>query len=193
MTKKTSRGFERLLILALVVASLESKAMGQAGSPRPLRQDSELAQGPSVAIGRSIRAVQPFVQTGRMQPNETHLIVESAPVSFGEVVANRESELEDALMVRVFSDSDWELRLVPEASGGVADRMTTSSMSGLEWRSLSSRWSGLRVGEPVVVSRGRRTGPSGELVSVDLRLQLSDRDPLGQYGFNLRLALEAVQ
>ncbi len=165
--------------------------MGQSGNPRPVRQDIEMAQGPSGAIGRSSRLVQPFVQPGRMQSDETHLIVESAPVSFGAVVANRESEVEDALMVRVFSDSDWELRLVPEAAVGVAGRMTTSSMSGLEWRSLSSsRWNGLRVGEPVVVSRGRRTGPSGELVSVDLRLELSDRDPLGQYGFNLRLALE---
>lgn len=165
--------------------------MGQAGSPRPVRLDGEMAQGPSVASGRSSRAVQPFVQPGRMQSDETHLIVESAPVSFGEVVADRESEVADALMVRVFSDSDWELRLVPEAALGVAGRTASPSMPGLEWRGVSSsRWSGLRAGEPVVVSRGKRTGPSGELVSVDLRLRLSDRDPLGQYGFNLRLALE---
>ncbi|HUF16968.1 MAG TPA: hypothetical protein VMS12_02860 [Thermoanaerobaculia bacterium] len=191
MTKKTSLGLERLLLVAVTVASFESVAMSQVAGPRAIRLDGATAVRPSITAGRSSRPAQPFVQPGQMQSEATHLIVESAAVSFGEVVADRPSEVADALMVRVFSDSDWELRLIPESAIAVAARAENPTMSRLEWKGPSSvRWAGFRPGESVVVSRGRQTGPAGQLVSVDLRLRLSDRDPVGQYGFNLRLVLE---
>jgi hypothetical protein len=140
-------------------------------------------------MDRGLRA-QSVVRPSTIAAASSQLVLESGPVSFGDVLADRNAEVVDALMVRVFSDSDWELHLVPESAMAVATR-AEPSMSRLEWKSPASlRWVGFRTGEHVVVSRGRKTGPSGQLVSVDLRLRLSDRDPVGQYGFNLRLALQ---
>lgn len=159
-----------------------------------MRLDSDSALRPSVVPGRVSRPGPALMRPGRAETTPTQLIIESGPVSFGEVLADHEKAVEDAVMVRVFSDSDWELRLVPEEVLAIAVAPEKASLSRLEWRSVgSARWKGFRTGEPVVVSRGRRTGPSGELVSVGLRLRLSDRDPIGQYGFNLRLLLETEQ
>ncbi len=168
--------------------------MGQVAGPRGIRLDGATAVRPSIVVGGVSRSAQPFIRPGRTETTPTQLIIESGAVSFGEVLTDREKAVEDAVMVRVFSDSVWELRLVPEEALAFDAGPEKASMSRLEWRSVGSvRWKGFRSGESVVVSRGRRTGPSGELVSVDLRLRLNDRDPIGQYGFNLRLLLETEQ
>jgi len=189
MNEKKYRFTSTALLAALILGSTAGSLTAQRTPVRTAVADAEMDRGVS-----SFRAA-PRGRASVHQPLESsdpaHLIVESGPISFGEVVVDRNAELVDALTVRVFSDSDWELRLVPEAAIGVASRVENLSMSRLEWKSSSSlKWIAFRVGEPVVISRGRQTGLSGDLVSVDLRLQLSDRDPVGQYGFNLRLALE---
>lgn len=192
MIKKTSKRFGRTLAIGVVFATLAGGAFGQVAGPRSVRLDNDSEMRPSVVPWRVSRPGPAFVQPGRAETTPTHLIIESGPVSFGEVPTDREKAVEDAVMVRVFSDSEWELRLVPEAALAFDGGPEKASMSRLEWRSVgSAQWKGFRSGEPVVVGRGRPTGPSGELVSVDLRLRLNDRDPIGQYGFNLRLLLEA--
>ena len=146
---------------------------------------------PETAAGRERGPGTPLFQPSVLSSSVPALLVESGPVSFGEVVAGEKQELTDALIVRVISNSDWELQLVQDTAtiAGSRGAMVTTEM--LEWKSpQSSRWNAVRPGAPFVVSRGRSTGPGGEVVPVDLRLRVSDRDPLGQYGFNLRLSLE---
>lgn len=136
--------------------------------------------------GGSRPLFQPSLLTG-----EPQLIIESGPVSFGEVIAGEKQELTDAVIVRVISDSEWVLHLVQDSATVAGSHATIAPMEMLEWKSAQSlRWSEVRAGIPVAVSRGRRTGPGGEVVPVDLRLRVGDRDALGNYGFNLRLSLE---
>jgi hypothetical protein len=190
MNEKKYQLATTLLAAALLVGSSAGVATAQVAPSRIRIAETESRHVPAIQLDRGPRA-RSFVQPSVIASAPAQLIVESAPVSFGDVLADRNAELVDALIVRVFSNSDWELRLVPESAVAIAARVESPAMSRLEWKNPASvRWIGFRSGESVVVGRGKQTGPAGELVSIDLRLRLSDRDPIGQYGFNLRLAVE---
>ena len=148
-------------------------------------------RGPETAAGTDRGQRAPLFQPSVASSFVPALLVESGPVSFGDVVAGERQELTDALVVRVIAEGDWELHLVQESATIAGSRGAMVMTEMLEWKSpQSSRWNAVRPGAPFVVSRGRSTGPGGVVVPLDLRLRVTDRDPLGQYGFNLRLALE---
>jgi hypothetical protein len=189
MTKKNTQVFAAVL-MAIVLGAASHQVAAQVVIDR-IDLPAAIGMHGIRTAGPGRRAGEPPLQRSLISPGAAHLVIESGPVSFGEVIAGRSEERNDALSVRVFSDSDWELRLIPESAINTNSRADSPSMSLLEWKHTGSgKWMRLRSGAPVVVGRGQRTGPSGQPVSVDLRLQLSDRDPIGQYGFNLRLSLE---
>ena len=118
-------------------------------------------------------------------------VVEAAVADFGEMLPEHRRELPGAFVIRVHSDRDWELRLVPHADlqvMGTADRVP---LDRLEWSSSESP--GFEVFTslaPVTVARGGPTGGVGTAVPIDLRLELHGDDPLGRYGVDFRAMLE---
>jgi hypothetical protein len=118
-------------------------------------------------------------------------VVESADADFGEMLPETARELRGAFVLRVHSDRDWELRLVPTGDlevTGTADRVP---LDRLAWRaSASGGFEPFRSTAGVTVARGGPTGGAGEVVILDLRLELSDRDTLGRYAVGFRAVLE---
>lgn len=118
-------------------------------------------------------------------------VVESAYADFGEMLPEQLRELPNAFVIRVHSDRDWELRLVPRGDlevMGTADRVP---LDRLAWR--SSRSPGFLAFAslaPVTVGHGGPTGGAGAVVTIDLRLELQDDDALGRYGVDFRAMLE---
>ena len=119
-------------------------------------------------------------------------VVESADADFGEMLPEQRRELPNAFVLRIHSDRDWELRLLPSGDleiTGTADRVP---LERLAWRAPESRaYEAFASPAPVTVARGGPTDGAGVLVSVDLRLELQDNDPLGRYAVGFRAMLEA--
>ena len=117
-------------------------------------------------------------------------LLESGPVSFGEVQPGVDVEIPAAIRVRVWSDRTWALTLAPETlpctNGGEC-----ASLSRIAWRTArSGRFVPLGTDRPVTFAMGHRTAGGGELVVVDLRLRLESSDPLGHYLATFRARME---
>ncbi|MEW6367584.1 MAG: hypothetical protein AB1714_23385 [Acidobacteriota bacterium] len=120
-----------------------------------------------------------------------YYIVESAPISFESLNAGESIERHGAVLIRVFSDRDWILKLTPVGPLRVEETGGIVPFERVEWRSrLSGGYSIFREGVQAVVGRGARTGAGGELVVLDLRMQLLDSDPAGHYQTSLRVTVE---
>jgi hypothetical protein len=126
-------------------------------------------------------------------PAQPHFFVESGPITFGDVLPGLETDVPDAMVVRVFSDRQWSLRLVPTTMLLIEGRPELISLSRLHWRSTrGGAFTAFRQNAPVVVASGKATGEAGEVVVLDLRLRLQDEDPLGQYGCSFRVELDSA-
>ena len=124
-------------------------------------------------------------------PGPRGYVVESGPISFGDVLPGVESEIPGAIRVRVFSDRDWVLRLVAISPLRIVDRSELVPLSRLAWRSRrSGGFVPLTDDRPATVARGSATGGAGEVVVVDVRLRLGPTDEIGRYSCDLRLLLE---
>jgi hypothetical protein len=118
-------------------------------------------------------------------------VVESAFADFGEMLPEQLRELPGAFVIRVHSDRDWELRLVPLGDLDVIGTADRVPLDRLSLRSPASPgYSSFASLAPVTIGIGGPTGGTGTLVDVDLRLELRDEDPLGRYGVDFRALLE---
>ena len=163
-----------LLLLAVpTAAAVKKRGPGRAASP---------------GAGRdflSISTPQAAPQEGRWY------LLESGPVSFGDVQPDVEKEMPGAIRVRVFSDREWVLKLISASPLIPLDRHDPMPLSRLAWRSrLSGGFVPLAENRPATVARGSRTEGAGELVVIDLRLRFASADEIGRYGCEVRLLLE---
>jgi hypothetical protein len=125
------------------------------------------------------------------QGDHRSYVLESGPVSFGDVVPGVASELPAAIRVRVFSDRRWSLNLVAASPLVLSDRSEAVSPARLAWRThLSGGFVDLAENRSATIARGSRTGGAGELVVVDLRLRLAPEDEIGRYNCEVRLFLD---
>jgi hypothetical protein len=119
-------------------------------------------------------------------------VVEKASADFGLVNPGETAVIDGALLIRVFSEDAWILRLAPRvasvSSGSVTERISSSRLA---LKAGAAGWQSLRDGVPSVVARGKATSGAGELVILDLKLALENRDPVGYFGAELELSLDA--
>ena len=164
---------------------------------RPLRPGQET----HIVIGPRTRSIgtKTLPDTRQLRPRLEHsdpfadpsFVIESGPVSFGEVRHDKVTEIPGAVVVRVFSTHPWTLRLEPESPLTVVDSGTPVPVSRLQWRAArSSRFQPLQTADGTEIARGPATSRGGQLVVVDLELKLADTDPTGEYGCRLRLDVQ---
>ena len=133
----------------------------------------------------------PVPQESEGAPARRGYIVESGPVSFGDVLPGVGSEIPGAIRVRVWSDRDWVLRLVAISPLRTVERSEPVPLSRLAWRSRrSGGFVPLSDDRSATVARGSATGGAGEVVVVDVRFSLGPSDGIGRYSCDLRLLLE---
>lgn len=163
----------RVLAIALVVLTVSSATV--------------------VVFAQSSTRRRPIQRPVVQKPVQYWYVVERSDTDFGELNPGESRTLDNAVVIRVVSESDWILSVAPGettiTSGAVtesiaAQRLATRS-NGSEWRPLSS-------GLPTVVARGRSTPGSGEIVVLDLKIDLDNRDPVGRFGGQLEIILEPL-
>lgn len=121
----------------------------------------------------------------------TRVSVESPPVAFGEVLVGDPVVVPGAVTVRVVSPRPWLLRLVPVSELERRDGDGPVTLSRLSWRGgLATGFVPFEGREAVVVAEGSPTGSSGRLVILDLKLELTDADPVGEYSSRFRVQME---
>lgn len=182
-----------LALLVPPVAAQESEVPGRAArlapalerGPEPRRDRVAREAGPA-----PVRGPAASQSLGEFSDGQGY-VLESGPVSFGDVLPGVESEIPGAIRVRVFSDREWVLKLVAITPMQIAGRSEPVPVARLAWRSRrSGGFVPFSDGRPATVARGSRTGGAGELVVVDVRLRLAPADELGRYGCDLKLLLE---
>lgn len=185
-------------LAAAVLAAWSPAPAGAQEQRRPLRpgQETHIVIGPRTTRTGVTRTVP---DTRQLRPRlersdpfaDPSFVIESGPVSFGEVRHDKVTELPGAVVVRVFSTRPWTLRLEPESPLTVVDSGTAVPVSRLQWRAArSSRFQPLQTAGGTEIARGPATTRGGELVVVDLELKLDDTDPTGEYGCRLRLDVQ---
>lgn len=119
-------------------------------------------------------------------------VVESADADFGEMTAPEGREILGAFVLRVHSDRDWELWLLPTGDLEVTGTLDRVRLDRLSWRGpVSGGFEAFESLAPITVARGGPTSGAGTVVLLDLRLELEDGDPLGRYAVGFRAVLEA--
>jgi hypothetical protein len=127
---------------------------------------------------------------GGLPAGATYLI-ESSNLNFGRVTPGVPSELPEALLVRVFSDRPWVLELAPRGPLK-SSASEVAPLSRLQWRSHSASYSPFSEAASARVASGGPTPPSGTVVRMDLRMRLSDEDPVGDYSCELGISLRGM-
>lgn len=183
--------------MAIAPVAMARGAVGE--SPRPARRADALTVRSTVVHSAAGGVRRPPAGPRPVGPHEVEalgeanawFVVESADADFGEMLPDEEREVPRAFVLRVHSDRDWELRLLPTGNlevTGTADRVP---LDRLWWRGPESGgFEAFESPAPVTVARGGPTGGAGTVVSLDLRLELDDRDPLGRYAVGFRAVLE---
>lgn len=152
------------------------------------REDSAL---PKQYIQASVPVSQPARPRPAIVGETARFLVESNSVNFGEVLPELPAFVPTAMVIRVFSERPWTLKLIPMSMLTVSHGPELVSLSRLEWRtSKGGGFTQFLENAPVVIARGNPTAASGELVVVDLRLKIRNEDPLGNYGCSFRVELD---
>ena len=184
--------------MAIVPVAMAWAAVGE--SPRRARQADALTVRSTVVHSAARGVRRPPAGPRPMGPQEVEAIgeanawfvVESADADFGEMVPDEERDLPGAFVLRVHSDRDWELRLLPTGDLEVTGTVDRVPLDRLAWRGpASGGYERITSTAPITVARGGPTGGAGQVVAIDLRLELSDRDTLGRYAVGFRAVLEA--
>ena len=117
--------------------------------------------------------------------------VESNAISFGTLDPAVEL-LPKPLVVRVHSDQEWALKLIP-SPGLVVETGESVPLDRLQWRpNTTGLFVPFDTSGPLTIASGMPTDEAGDLVLVELSLDLEETDPIGQYRFILRLMLSPV-
>lgn len=171
------------VLLFLIVPASAENIDGTAGARRgPGRIGSPPATGAVLPV--------PAVLAAR---SSISYEIESGAVSFGEVTAESPSRLDQPVMIRVYSDRNWVLKLVPSSPNFQHATGTPVPVSRLRWRVKGmSRFVPFQWGQTVIVTQGRRTGSAGERVDIDLQLLLDEVDPTGAYDAGFSILLTAL-
>ncbi len=129
------------------------------------------------------------LETRPAKGRDAWFVLESAAVSFGDLVQDADRELPAAVTIRVFSNRYWILKLVSDSPLQVLDQFV--SLSRLAWRTgKSGMFAPLKERRPITIAQGPPTSRGGKVVAVDLRFHLEPDDPTGRYIGNLRVILE---
>ena len=181
-------GARRRVVLASVLAAASTTA-GTAGGRATLSHDVSAAR---TNMTSSSRASIARTASGATAPGAGGFVIESNAVDFGALEPGVPAEMLAALRVRVFAARDWTLKIVPDTPMRLLDgRSASIPHSRLSWRTpATGTFVPLTGPQPKVLARGRTTGPAGQLVVVDLRMQMDDLDEIGPYGCDYRLLLE---
>jgi len=121
---------------------------------------------------------------------QPQLLIETDSLDFGQVVAGDDAEHPGAVVARVISPGPY--RLVIASRGGVVTS-ADQPVAGARLACRSSHtgvYRSLPAGVPVTVWSGDGTSLAGDLVVLDLRLDLTDADPTGHYIYSLDLRVE---
>jgi hypothetical protein len=194
------RGFGLWVTAAGLLLLVPSAAAEKRGAPperdtlrAPARSSPSLPVGDREAPAPpAAERPSPAISTRSGVPHHGHgYLIESGPVSFGDVLPDADSEIPAAIRVRVFSDRAWALKLVATSQLILLDRHDPVPLSRLAWRSrLSGGFVPLAEDRSVTIARGSLTDGAGDLVVVDLRLRLAPADEIGRYGCVVRLLLD---
>ncbi len=114
--------------------------------------------------------------------------VESNAISFGMLEPGIEP-LPKPLVMRVHSDRDWTLKLIP-TPGLIIGTGASVPLDRLLWRPTSTGlFIPLDISGPLTIASGPPTERGGDLILLELLLRPETTDPVGQYRYNLRLLL----
>lgn len=123
-------------------------------------------------------------------PDVASYTIESAETNFGRLEPGAEKEIRDALVIRVFSDAAWILKLTARSTS-VDFGSEAAAVSRLSWRAGKSAYVPFREAQPVLIASGDSTGPFGTPVRVSLRLSFGADDPVGLLMAELGIDLES--
>lgn len=192
----TRRGVAGIPVVVFAVAlsalfSSPASAQRRPTNEHPLVQRQVLESSAAQDDSRR-RPAPPKAPPSERPAKHSWYVVEKASADFGLVNPGQTAVIDGALLIRVFSEDAWILRLAPRvasvSSGSVTERISSSRLA---LKTGAAGWQSLRDGVPSVVARGKATSGAGELVILDLKLALEDRDPVGYFGAELELSLDA--
>ncbi|MBW3565662.1 MAG: hypothetical protein KY459_13155 [Acidobacteria bacterium] len=182
-----------VVVFAFALSGLFSSPASAQTRPtneHPLVQRQVLESSPSRDDSRR-RPTAPKAPPSEAPAKQSWYVVEKASADFGLVSPGQTAVIDGALLIRVFSEDAWILRLAPRvasvSSGSVTERISSSRLA---LKTGAAGWQVLRDGVPSVVARGKATSGAGELVILDLKLALENRDPVGYFGAELELRLD---
>jgi len=195
------RGAKGLLFTAVFLFTLGGSAQG--GDPAdPCEPESRGAAGRTWSgnpaeireAPRPVSASRRLSAERRLHPSaDSFYVIEAGVASFGDLIPGSDKYLPAAVRVRVFSERDWVLKLLPASPLLILDRGESVPLSRLAWRSASSGgFLPFDEGSPATIAQGSATGGAGQLVLIDFRMRLDPRDAIGRYGCDFRLRLETL-
>lgn len=192
----TRRGVARIPIIVFAFALSALFSSPVSAQTRPTDEHPmvrrQVLESSTAQDGSRKRPVAPKAPPSEGPAKQAWYVVEKASADFGLVNPGQTAVIDGALLIRVFSENDWILRLAPRvasvSSGSVTERISSSRLA---LKTGAAGWQVLRDGVPSVVARGKATSGAGELVILDLKLALEDRDPVGYFGAELELSLDA--
>lgn len=143
------------------------------------------------ALG-SILALFLLTQTVQGQDvRTTWFEFESNVIAFGDLDPEV-NVVPHVMAVRVHSDTHWALKLIPNL-GILVETGDNVPLDRLQWRLGSTGpFLPLDTSGPLTITSGAATGVDGELILVELLMEVEETDPIGQYRFDLRMVLENV-
>jgi len=127
----------------------------------------------------------------KSKDSKSTFIIESGAISFSEMTPGHEKDLPGCVVIRVFSEENWRLKLVATSPLQILDHTDLVPISRLKIRSRATGgFVPFQEARTVLLAQGAKTNPSGDLVLADLRLLLEDEDPVGIYSSYFRVILE---
>lgn len=134
---------------------------------------------------------RPVSRATTAEQSRAWYVVEKIDTELGPMFPGETEIANDAIVIRVFSDSDWVLRVRPDqmtiASGA---RVSYLPFDRLSIRSNNSSWQPVDGAFPAIVGEGTATAGAGAVIVLDLRLSLEQTDPVGWFGTRFEILLE---